>query len=405
MKLTALHIVALSAALALASCSGDAPDAPDTDATITFCRPLVIDSDDASRANLINSYLPEGESFGVMGYCIPRHVNDTSLDEPTSGSSVWEVKKSLVCPDVLDRAELQVEGNGCFYKSTDDKKVGLWYTKSMLGESATGVDPSAFRYTFVAYYPYDGRFEVSSEKGNDLGAPRLKYTVVYGSSNDPHGNGVGSSDNRIERHPDATTDAMYAITTDHVRASGAVDLKFRHIMSGLSVQLNNYSEAGAVKVNSVTLNGGFYRDATIDFSPSDPQITVGSDLYYGTFQFLEASGEGVNRIVKSVEVPARSAKTAGATDTKPAGTVVLLLPNITGGPGKYLGTDKHIIVKYTFDGVEYEKTVDFDLGRMPQAGTNYRLNINFLGDQILLMLTANGIEYWQEGSDNDIIIN
>lgn len=405
MKLTSLHIVALSGSLALASCSGDAPDAPDTGATITFSRPLVIDADDASRANLINSHLPEGESFGVMGYCIPRRVNDTSLDEPTSGSSVWEVKKSLVRPDVLDRAELQVEGNGCFYTSTDDKKVGLWYTNTMLGESGAGIDPSAFRYTFVAYYPYNGRFEVSSEKGNDLGAPRLKYTVVYGSNTDPHNNGYGSSTDRIERHPDVTTDAMYAITADHVRASGAVDLRFRHIMSGISVQLNNYSETGDVTVNSVTLDGGFYREATIDFAPSDPQTTVGSDLYYGTFQFLVATGDGANRTVSPLTVPAQSAKTAGATDAKPTGTVVLLLPNITGGPGKYLGTDKHITVKYTYNGTEYEKTVDFDLGRVPQAGTNYRLNINFLGDQILLMLTANGIEYWQEGSDNDIIIN
>ena len=406
MKLKHLHIVALAAALALASCSGDAPDAPDTDANIiTFSRPLVISPDDDSRANLINSKLRDGESFGVMGYCIPMRVNNTAEFEPTSGSSVWEVKKSLITPDVLNRAELKVAGNGCFYTGT----AGLWYTASHKNVDGKA-DPSAFRYTFIAYYPYGGRFEVTSEKGNNLGAPSLKYTVVYGHpTDDPHGNGVGSDTtpaaDRIERHPDATTDAMYAITTDHVRASGAVDLRFRHIMSGISVQLNNYSETEDITVNSVTLDGGFYSTATISFAPSDPEITVGDEKYYGKFQFLETEGTGANRTVKPLTVPKQSALTAGANLDKPAGTVVLLLPNANGGRGKYLGEDKHITVNYTYKGQELNKVVYFDLGRVPQAGTNYRLNINFLGDQILLMLTANGIEYWQEGSDNDIIIN
>ena len=403
MKLKHLHIVAIAAALALASCSGDAPDAPDTDANIiAFSRPLVISPDGDSRANLINSYLPEGQSFGVMGYCIPRRVNNTAEFEPTSGSSVWEVKKSLITPDVLNRAELKVAGNGCFYTGT----AGLWYTTSMDPVKGNNVDPSAFSYTFIAYYPYNGRFTVSSEKGNDLGAPSLNYTVVYGSADDPHGNGVGSPDNLIERHPDATTDAMYAITTDHVRASGAVDLRFRHIMSGISVQLNNYSETEDITVNSVTLEGGFYRNAKIDFAPSDPEITVGDEKYYGKFQFLETEGTGANRTVKPLTVPKQSALTAGATDAKPDGTVVLLLPNANGGEGKYLGEEKHIKISYTYKGQTIDNIdVRFNLGRVPQAGTNYRLNINFLGDQILLMLTANGIEYWQEGSDNDIIIN
>lgn len=379
--------------LALTACTQDIPDMPAEGDLISFAIPEVVTPNDGkpvSRATLINSKLPLKSEFGVMGYCIARNIGDTSLDAPNSGSSNWEDKKELSRPDVLNQAPLQVDEYGCYYK--DNTKLGRWYTD----QSFPGVSAAGFKYTFIVYHPFGGRFAISTPNNSGIGAPTLTYTVVYGSAD---GQGDGAPDNRIDREPELTTDAMYAQVKDHVRASGAVDLQFHHIMSGFSVQLNNYNET-PVTVKSVTLDGGFYKTETVDFSTPDPTLTVGSAQYWGTFEFIRNGNAGVT-------IPGGSSLKAGATDEKPDGTIVLLLPNLSASEGNYLGTEKNITVKYeNVNGESKEVRVkDFNLGRKPQSGLNYRLNINFKGDQLLLMFTTDEVEYWEETSDNKIIIN
>lgn len=376
--------------LALTACTQDIPDMPAEGDLISFAIPEVVTPNDGkpvSRATLINSKLPLKSEFGVMGYCIARNIGDTSLDAPNSGSSNWEDKKELSRPDVLNQAPLQVDEYGCYYK--DNTKLGKWYTD----QSFPGVSAAGFKYTFIAYHPFGGRFAISTPDNSGIGAPTLTYTVVYGSAD---GQGDGAPDDRIERNPELTTDAMYAQVKDHVRASGAVDLQFHHIMSGFSVQLNNYNE-NPVTVKSVTLDGGFYKTETVDFSTPDPTLTVGSAQYWGTFEFIRNGDERISE---------RSSLKAGATLEKPDGTIVLLLPNLSASEGNYLGTDKNITVEYEYEGTTKTASVsNFNLGRIPQPGLNYRLNINFIGDQLLLMFTADEVEYWEEGSNNKIIIN
>lgn len=379
--------------LALTACTQDIPDMPAEGDLISFAIPEVVtpyDGKPASRATLINSKLPLDSKFGVMGYCVARNIGDTSLDAPNSGSSNWEDKKELSRPDVLNQAPLRVDEYGCYYE--DNTKLGRWYTD----QSFPGVSAAGFKYTFIAYHPFEGRFAISTPNNNGIGAPTLTYTVVYGSAD---GQGDGASDNRIEREPELTTDAMYAQVKDHVRASGAVDLQFHHIMSGFSVQLNNYNETN-VTVKRVTLDGGFYKTETVDFSTPDPTLTVGDAKYWGAFEFIRNGDVGVT-------IPGKSSLKAGATTEKPDGTIVLLLPNLFAAEGNYLGTDKNITVEYENVNGDSKKVriENFNLGRIPQPGLNYRLNINFIGNQLLLMFTANEVEYWEEGSDNKIIIN
>lgn len=401
----------------IGACSSNTPggDLPDPEEIITFSTPLVVQEEaKSSRASLITGVLPQGTEFGVLGYCIPLKLSHsgsfTDADyEAVGGSSTWEVKKNFLTPDVIYKGQLTVEDNGCYYSAPAGGTAtpAIWYTSSSPKVAGTNVNTSAFKYTFVAYYPYDGRFTVSPEGEHGIGAPKLTYTVIYGhATDDPHGNGIGSATNRIERHPDITQDAMYAFTRDHVRASGAVDLTFHHIFCGLSVQLNNFSEESPVTVNSVTISGAFYRSATIDFSQPDPTTTVSDDKYWGTFQFLGATGDGANRTPVPVEIPKQSSIIAGATADAPDGTVVFLLPNQNDGEKQFIGTNKVITVDFDYNGNHYTKTIDgFSLGRIPQSGVVYKLNINFLGDHIVLMLTADEIEYWEPGSDNEIIIN
>ena len=379
--------------LALTACTQDIPDMPAEGDLISFAIPEVVTPNDGkpvSRATLINSKLPLDSEFGVMGYCVPLK-GGTNAQEPSSGSSDWESKKILSTPDVLNRASLRVDEYGCYY--SNDTPPGRWYTD----QSFSGVSAAGFKYTFIAYHPFEGRFAIDTPSSG--GAPKFTYTVVYGSRDENGNKGNGTSNNRIDREPELTIDAMYAQVKDHVRASGAVDLQFHHIMSGFSVQLNNYNETD-VTVKEVTLDGGFYKTETVDFSTPDPTLTVGDAKYWGTFEFIRNGDAGVT-------IPGGSSLKAGATTEKPDGTIVLLLPNLSASEGNYLGTDKNITVKYeNVNGDSKEvKVENFNLGRIPQPGLNYRLNINFKGDQLLLMFTADEVEYWEEGSDNKIIIN
>lgn len=392
----------------MAACSGDSPagETPLPEEAIAFSAPLVVEEQqDASRAKLIRGNLELGSEFGVLGYCIPLKLKYSSVTdyEPTGGVSDWSTKKSLITPDVMYKSRLRVGEHGCYYS---DGNPGLWYTTGNPIIKDSPVNPEQFRYTFIAYHPYASRFTVTPDGENGVGAPTLTYTVIYGHSDDPHNNGDGTSDDRIERHPEATTDALFAITRDHVRSSGAVELEFRHILCGLSLQLNNYSPDKEVTVNSVTVSGAFYKSIDIDCSQPDPVMTPRQEKYWGTFQFLATSGEGATRTPVPVTIAPETPVIAGATPEKPEGTIILLVPNLSEGDGRYLGTDKVITVDYTYDGVRTSKTISpFNLGRQPKSGVVYKLNINFLGDQILLMLTADDVEYWTPGSNNDIIIN
>ena len=407
----ALSLCALLPLAALLwSCSESGSAEPALQEEIQFGVPAVsVSSTEGSRANLVQGKLPAGETFGVMGYCVPMKAENVSAYEATGGLSDWQDKKDRATPDVLDNAPVIVDAAGCYY--TDPAKTGVWITSSDPRLAGSAVDPSRLKYTFVAYYPWLDRFghpRFSVSPASGIGAPTLNYTVIYGQAGlDPHGNDLGSTTNRVERHADATTDAMYAFVSDHVRASGAVDLTFHHIFSGVSVQLNNHNPQ-PVTVKSVTLDGGFYSRAHVSFAGADPAVTVDSDLYWGTFQFLERSGgDQTSQTPVAVEVPAESSVTAGSTPSKPEGTVVLLLPNREGGhDGTYLGQDKYIRVSATYQGRDITfVSPHFNLGRTPEPGVNYKININFMSDEILILLTTDDVEYWESGSDSDIIIN
>ena len=58
-------------ALLSAGCSQSGSDTPDElGAPIEFAAPIVVGAAEASRAQMLDA-LPEGEVFGVLGYCVP----------------------------------------------------------------------------------------------------------------------------------------------------------------------------------------------------------------------------------------------------------------------------------------------------------------------------------------------
>ena len=130
-------------------------------------------------------------------------------------------------------------------------------------------------------------------------------------------------------------------------------------------------------------------------------------MYSGTFHFIKETDTA------DFTVAPNSAAIVGATPDNSQGTTLLLLPKLDAQAGgatsavPYLGTDKSITITYSYSG-QPQKTAqikNFSLGRIPEQGTCYTINLNFIGNQLLLMFTADDIEYWENGSDNDIIIN
>ncbi|MCI9607008.1 MAG: fimbrillin family protein [Muribaculaceae bacterium] len=364
MKNILSHIIPVLLVM-LCSCSNEPEvDAPDADDVIAFSAPVVFAGSD-SRAGFVNSELPVGSEFVVYGYCIPLITNYSSTADldAKGGEKGWNAKKNLIVPDVLEAARLDVDSHGCYYKG----EPGVWYTERNQLVAAAGADPSAFKYSFIAYSPASQNFTVQSP----VGAPVLNYNVTY----------------------PCEEDAMYAFVTDHMRERGAVDMVFHHILSAVSVKFNNYSAASDLTVNDFTLEGDFYSQATLDFSQPDPSVTV------NTGAFTHARLPFVSEPLTVLHDAATTAPHS-----------YFILANSDGTNGSFLGAGKTLTGSFEFKG----RTIDiripregdnFDFGRIPRPGVNYTLNINFYGDKIVLMFTADDVEYWQSGSDNNIYIN
>lgn len=406
------YLFPLWLAFAFSACSSESgcPDeiTPDYgDDVIRFSAPVIsMDAPEVStRATLLNQ-VTENTTFGVFGYCVPYAINGNNQPSWGDATTEWVGKKEHSHADVMYNEPIFYDGAKCVYTkhAGDNTLPKRWYTKADLPEGT----PSAnlrfeqFLYTFIAYHPYaanasDGFSIVPGDK-TTRGIPKLTYTMPYAESS--------SLNNELDI--EAAKDVMWALKADHMPGSGAVELEFRHVLTGLRLQVNNYNptndaEDNTVTIHSIAMEGHFYHSATIDFAPAIPVMKVNDDRYSGTFHFLKDDA--------NLKLAPTSSRLIG-TPEKADGTTILLLPNADASASgvndavPYLGTDKTITVTYTYHGTRTTKHVrNFSLGRIPEQGICYTLNLNFVGDQLLLMFTADSIEYWEPGSNNDIIIN
>ncbi|WP_294634091.1 fimbrillin family protein [uncultured Bacteroides sp.] len=372
---------------------------------ITFASPTIMMNTPETRATLMNN-ITQNTVFGVLGYCVPYQL-ESDIDNYQGGTSDWLVKKSLSHADVMYKEPIFYDGAKCVYS-----KDGItfnepkhWYTS----DEAKVTNTDLFQYTFIAYHPYNNSeaagsgFSMTPADEKTRGIPNLTYTMPY----------PASTDIRTELNTEDAQDVMIAAVFDHVPTQGAIQLDFRHLLTGLRLQINNYNptvannpNANTVTIRSLSIDGNFYRVGNVDFTPADPTLTVTDDKYSGTFPFIKNDGQPLS-------ISPNSAAIVGVSESKPQGTTLLLLPKLDAQADgstsavPYLGTNKNIHITYSYHGqAEQTKTIsNFSLGRIPEQGTCYTINLNFIGDQLLLMFTADDIEYWENGSDNDIIIN
>ena len=157
------------AALLLAACQQDEPwtGGGEGSGRIEFATP-VLSVETFTRATTgVQSALNVGDEFGVLGYCVP-FTHATTTTNYGNGGDLWQTKKDLCPPDVFNRQRVTVGANGCTYNWQGDagNNPKYWYRGGYdtQGQSNGSVPANAeedYRYSFIAYYPYAGSWEVA----------------------------------------------------------------------------------------------------------------------------------------------------------------------------------------------------------------------------------------------------
>lgn len=384
-----LIFLALPGLALLTGCSADGnePPMPEPDPTqsIVFGHAAAsggIDSQKQastpSRSTLLYA-LPEGAQARVYGYCVPLSVSLNA--DPASATLPWVQKANYSVPDVFpgsDTSEGNIAGTTLTVNNGRLKYDGTpkpWLTGSNL-------DADAANYTFISHYPASGAFTYSRHAvaaNSRTGAPRFTFTMPAAAATD---------------HT-AIPDAMVAAKFDHQKSDGQVHFTYRHILTALRFQINNYS-AEELTLTSISLEGDFFNSAAFTFNTGEIVQTTAATTFHGNWDLSPTGG---------MKVASNSGRPLG-DDTR--GTSVMLLPDpaITPSAGDdtdCLGSNKKLHVAYSIGTAQYTQDLDVKLLFKPAGGTSYALNLNFVGNEFVIFFQPTDL--WENGSDNGIVIN
>lgn len=384
-----LIFLALPSLALLTGCSADGnePPMPEPDPTqsIVFGQAAASGGIDAqkqastpSRSTLLNA-LPEGAQTKVYGYCVPLSVSLNT--DPASATLPWVQKANYSVPDVFpgsNTSEGNIAGTTLTVNNGRLKYDGTpkpWLTGSNL-------DADAANYTFISHYPAAGAFTYSRHAvaaNSRTGAPRFTFTMPAAAATD---------------HT-AIPDAMVAAKFDHQKSDGQVHFTYRHILTALRFQINNYS-AEELTLTSIRLEGDFFNSAAFTFNTGEIVQTTAATTFHGNWDLSPTGG---------MTVASNSGRPLG-DDTR--GTSVMLLPDpaITPSAGNdtdCLGSNKKLHVVYSIGTTPYTQDLDVKLLFKPAGGTSYALNLNFVGNEFVIFFQPTDL--WENGSDNGIVIN
>lgn len=384
-----LIFLALPGLALLTGCSADGnePPMPEPDPTqsIVFGQAAATGGIDAqkqastpSRSTLLNA-LPEGAQTRVYGYCVPLSVSLNA--DPASATLPWVQKANYSVPDVFpgnDTSEGNITGTTLTVNNGRLKYDGTpkpWLTGSNL-------DADAANYTFISHYPAAGAFTYSRHAvaaNSRTGAPRFTFSMPAAAATD---------------HT-VIPDAMVAAKFDHQKSDGQVHFTYRHILTALRFQINNYS-AEELTLTSISLEGDFFNSAAFTFNTGEIVQTTAATTFHGNWDLSPTGG---------MKVASNSGRPLG-DGTR--GTSVMLLPDpaITPSAGDdtdCLGSNKKLHVVYSIGTAQYTQDLDVKLLFKPAGGTSYALNLNFVGNEFVIFFQPTDL--WENGSDNGIVIN
>lgn len=397
-----LSTIAIGALSMLYACT-DGPADHDGGITdsgyITFASPEIsISAEGTGSRTTLTTGFNTGDQFNVLGYCVPYAMQAGGLStnpDWDAASMSWNDKSGQSHADVFYNRTVTITDNGAQYTPIEP-----WHQKST--STADAQASWNYRYSFMAYAPAQGAGWSIAAPANATaaGAPRLRFTMPYTP---------GGTKERLLEHT-AIKDALLAAKFDHRRNEGKVKLNFNHILTGLRFRIRNYTNTALI-IKSVILDGKFYREADFDFSSTTIKQTTPalSDNYYiGYFSMLESE----------MTVDGGTQKYVGQ-DTEAGGTRLLLLHNPLATPSTAdnvdnplysLGDDKDLTITYRFatdpegQADREWKNRNFHLSYRPQPNTCYTAQFNFVGDDFVLIFQADNGGVWEDGSDNDIVI-
>lgn len=389
MKNTNKYIIPLVMGLMLhfASCSDEPhPARGDVSKYIVFDPPKVVMAGSGSRSVIENEI---GGNFAVYGYCVPRIAGNTGTKDWFNASLSWNEKSSYVTPHVFSNQTVAPDGK---YSMTGGA-LKEW-------EADNGYDAANFRYSFIAHYPASGgRFSMNrTGDGNantSMGVPVLTFTMPWNGGNAA-----------VERNHSEIPDLMYAASFDHRKSDGQVPLRFNHLLTAFRFKINNYTGLKLI-VKKVSLTGSFNRSATMSFNTTTPERSEVSGSFGATFvisdieQTLASQSSGDTYL---------GASAANNND----GVTIMLMPGLNSGNSpdfNYLGSNTRLLITYEVRNEQTDAVIGsynevaaaFNPSR-PLAGTRYAVNLNFVGNEFVLIFTPES-DNWESGSDNDIIIN
>lgn len=387
--ISSLIFLALPGLALFTGCSADGnePPMPEPDPTqsIVFGQAAATGGIDAqkqastpSRSNLLNA-LPEGAQTRVYGYCVPLSVSLNA--DPASATLPWVQKGNYSVPDVFpgsQTSEGNIVGTTLTVNNGRLKYDGTpkpWLTGSNL-------DADAVNYTFISHYPATGAFTYSRHAvaaNSTTGAPRFTFTMPAAAYTD---------------HT-AIPDAMVAAKFDHQKSDGQVHFTYRHILTALRFQINNYS-AEELTLTSIRLEGDFFNSADFTFNTGEIVQTTAATTFHGNWDLSPTGG---------MTVASNSGRPLG-DGTR--GTSVMLLPDPARTPSAAndtdcLGSNKKLYVTYSIGTTPYTQELDVKLLFKPAGGTSYALNLNFVGNEFVIFFQPTDL--WENGSDNGIVIN
>lgn len=369
------------------SADGNEPPMPEPDPTqsIVFGQATASGGIDAqkqastpSRSTLLNA-LPEGAQARVYGYCVPLSVSLNA--DPASATLPWVQKANYSVPDVFPGSQTS-EGNivGTTLTVNNGRLKYDGTPKPWL--IGSNLDADAANYTFISHYPATGAFTYSRHAvaaNSRTGAPRFTFTMPAAAATD---------------HT-AIPDAMVAAKFDHQKADGQVHFTYRHILTALRFQINNYS-AEELTLTSIRLEGDFFNTADFTFNTGEIVQSTAATTFHGNWDLSPTGG---------MTVASNSGRPLG-DGTR--GTSVMLLPDpaITPSAGNdtdCLGSNKKLHVRYSIGTTQYTQELDVKLLFKPAGGTSYALNLNFVGNEFVIFFQPTDL--WENGSDNGIVIN
>lgn len=381
MKKKTYIFTAVALALLLPSCqqetldqTGEAPSPADY---IQFGTPTVTLNTE-SRSTTKDA-LTEGDAFGVLGYCLAYRVGTTNINY-NSGTDEWSGKKDYCPPSVFYKQKVTVSNGGTTY----DKDGGTsnnpkyWYVdgKDLNGDPNDQItNANTFNYSFIGYYPYGDEYFSFEQptSATTAGAPILTFTMPQENNN------LDAS-----KTPDAMLGVEYNVQK---RNSGRVQFDFFHILTGLGFVINNYSDYD-LTVHSLNLSGSFYKQVKIDLTGNTVSYTFPESRYTGAYTLSD----------QEISLPAPGENEVCTSSESPIGGEHLLLIS---GTGTSFGENVQVNINYTFNGVNKTQKIVRKTSFLPQPGTKYTAQLNFVGNAFVLQFAVDNGEIWEDGEADD----